>query len=202
MRAIAITIVLSCMNQFTGCFTFLTYAGSILAKSGSTMNPYTCTIILGVVQIVASLLTTHLADRLGRKSLLIVSLFGTVLGQMSLASFAYLQEREYDLSMFDWVPVTSLSFIIFIGTVGVVPLSSICTVEVLPEKVIWNFISNKWIINWMRHLISRFGRSVWPLISSFWIYLDFCWANTYPLWAKPLDCTDVWVSCLADAFLE
>lgn len=135
MRAIAIAIVLSCMNQFTGCFIFLTYAGNILSKTGTGVNPYTCSIILGVVQIIGSLFTTQLADRLGRRVLLITSLFGTVLGQTALSTFTYLQTLDYDLSMFDWVPVTIMSFVIFIASLGVIPLTSICTVEVLPAKV-------------------------------------------------------------------
>lgn len=140
MKGIFVAIVLSCINQCTGCFVFLTYAGSILSKTGTSVNPYIASIILGVIQIVASLFTTQLADRLGRKVLMIISLFGTVLGQTALSAFTYLQMLDYDLSLFDWVPVTSMSFVIFIGTAGVIPLSSICTVEALPAKVNRNFV--------------------------------------------------------------
>lgn len=139
VRAIFIAIVLSFLNQLSGCSTFLIYAGSILSKTRNSVNPYKASIAFGVVQIVGSLFTTQLADRLGRKVLLIVSLFGSALGQTSLAIFTYLQEFDYDLSMFNWVPLISLSFIVFIATIGIVPLSSICTVEVLPAKVNFNF---------------------------------------------------------------
>lgn len=135
MRAIITAIVTSFLNQLSGCFTFLTYAGTIMSITGSSVNPYTTSIILGVVQIIGSLFTTYLADRLGRKVLLVVSLFGTVAGQTALSIFMYLHKLDYDLSMFSWVPVTSMAFVIFIGSAGVVSLSSICTVEALPAKV-------------------------------------------------------------------
>lgn len=106
-----------------------------MSKVGPGINPYTATIIFGVVQIIGSLFTTQLADRLGRRVLLITSLSGTVMGQTALSTFMYLKELEYDLSMLEWVPVTIISFIIFIASLGVIPLTSICTVEVLPEKV-------------------------------------------------------------------
>lgn len=49
LNAILIGINLGVLNQFTGVFTLLTYAGNILAKTGtSTVRPYTSTIILGV----------------------------------------------------------------------------------------------------------------------------------------------------------
>lgn len=141
IRALSIAIVLSFLNQLSGCFTFLTYAGSIVSKTGNSMNPYTATIIFGVFQIVGSLFTTHLADRLGRKVLLIVSLLGAVLGQTALSIFSFLQKLDYDLTMFDWVPVASMSFVIFISTLGIIPLSTICAVEALPIKVNCTFSS-------------------------------------------------------------
>lgn len=143
MRAVLIAIVLGLLNQLSGCFTFLTYAGNIMSRTGKGVNPYVGTIIIGVLQIVGAISTTQLADRLGRKVLLIVSLFGSVLGQTALSIFTYLQELDYDLSMFSWVPVTSMAFVVFISTLGIIPLSTICAVEVLPAKVTYIFIRAK-----------------------------------------------------------
>lgn len=39
------------------------------------------------------------------------------------------------MSMFTWIPVTSLGFVILISSVGIVPLSMICLIELLPTKV-------------------------------------------------------------------
>lgn len=52
-----------------------------------------------------------------------------------LSIFTYLQELDYDLSLFHWVPIASMSFVVFVTTVGVIPLTSTCTVEILPKKV-------------------------------------------------------------------
>lgn len=135
MRAIAVAIVLSTLNGVSGCFTFLTYGGNILVAARSSVNPYTCSIIFGVAQIIGSLFTTQLADKLGRKLLLLISLFGTGLGQTTLSVYLYLHKLDYDLSTFDWVPAASMAFVIFISTAGIIPLSTICTVEILPIKV-------------------------------------------------------------------
>lgn len=135
LRAIVIAITLSCMKAFTGCFIFLTYAGRILTQTGTTIDPYKSAICFGIVQIAGSLSTTQLADRFGRKVLLITSLVGTILGQISLSLFTFLQELDYDVSFFSWMPVISICFVIFISTLGVIPLASVCTVEALPAKV-------------------------------------------------------------------
>lgn len=135
IKALSIAIVLSMLSQFTVSSVFLTYSGDILSRTGNNVNPYTASIIFGVIQIVASLFTTQLADRLGRKVLLTVSLLGTVLGQVALSSFTYLHILGHDLSFFSWIPVISISFVVFISTLGIIPLASVCTVEVLPAKV-------------------------------------------------------------------
>lgn len=136
MKGIFIGIVLTLLIQLTGCHTFLTYGVMIFAKIGTNVNPYMSTIILGVVQIAGSLLTTQLADSFGRKILLIISLVGSILGQMALAAFFYLDKLGFDVTVYGWVPVASIGFIIFIASVGIVPLTSICTVELLSPKVI------------------------------------------------------------------
>lgn len=136
LKALLIGVVLSFLNQLTGVFTFLTYAGNILSETGtSDFDPYISSIVLGVFQLAGPLLTSSLADKMGRKKVMIVSLLGSAVGQTALAVFAYLQKLNYELSSFAWVPVASMAFIIFIGALGVVPLSTLCTLEILPRKV-------------------------------------------------------------------
>lgn len=135
MKALLTGVVLSFLNQLTGVYTFLTYAGNILSETRTDFDPYISSIVLGIFQLAGPLLTSNLADKMGRKKLMIVSLLGSAVGQMALAVFAYLQKLDYELSSFAWVPVASLSFVIFIGALGVVPLSTLCTMEILPRKV-------------------------------------------------------------------
>lgn len=139
IQGIFIGIVLTLLNQLTGCYVFLTYAVMIFAKIGTSVDPHTSTIILGIVQIAGTLFTTQLADKLGRKVLLNISLVGSVLGQLALVAFLYLDKIGFDVTLFSWVPVASTGFVIFIASVGIVPLLAICTVEMLPPKVSWKF---------------------------------------------------------------
>lgn len=139
LKGLIIGVILSFLHNATGISILLTYAGYILSKSevGNRSNEeiYTFTIILGAFQLAGPLCTTHLADKLGRKKTMIVSLLGSAIGQMVLAVFALLHKLEYNLTAFNWIPVTSMSFVIFIGALGVIPLSTLCTLEILPRKV-------------------------------------------------------------------
>lgn len=105
------------------------------AKVGTHLDPYMSSIMLAVAQILGSIATTYLADKLGRKMLILVSLMGSACGLLVTALYYYLTLNGYDLSAFAWIPVASLSFVIFISAAGITPLMDVCAVEYLPKKV-------------------------------------------------------------------
>lgn len=94
MKAIAIAIVLSLIKVITGNFIFLTYAGRILAGTGNNINPYKSAIMLGVVQMTGSLCSTQVADKFGRKIILVTTLFATVLGQSGTFRFSFSNQQK------------------------------------------------------------------------------------------------------------
>jgi hypothetical protein len=53
-----------------------------------------------------------------------------------MGTHGYLKSIEYDLSAYNWVPVASLSFVIFIASVGLLPLTFVILSEILPQKVL------------------------------------------------------------------
>lgn len=135
LKGLGIGIALTTFAQSTGCFTITSYAVIIFEKAGTTLDPYVSSIMLAVALILGSLFTTALADILGRKFLNLISLMGSAIGLFITSLYHYFNKNGYDLSSFAWLPVVSLSFIIFISSVGIMPLAFICSVEYLPPKV-------------------------------------------------------------------
>lgn len=135
LRSLAICFALSAFAQFTLNNTIKSYAVIILKKTGASIDPNVSSIILGGAFIVGALLTSYSADILGRKFLNIVSLLGSAMGLSLVALYYYLRISGLNLSAFDWVPVTSLSFVILISSAGIIPLLFVCSVEILPPKV-------------------------------------------------------------------
>lgn len=134
-------ILLAFFTQLTGSLTLLSYAVLIFQKSGSTIDPYLSSIIMAILQIVGSLCTAQLVDSLGRKALIITSLVGSAIGLAVLSLYSYLNLNGYDLENYSWLPVTSLSFVVFISSVGICSLVNVCTVENLPIKVRSQYIT-------------------------------------------------------------
>lgn len=107
----------------------------VFERTGADMSPYISSIMVALSLIFGALLTTYLADKLGRKILNFGSLFGSAIGLFSVAIYYYCNINGYDLSNFHWVPVLALSFVIFISSAGINALAYVCSVEYLPLKV-------------------------------------------------------------------
>lgn len=114
----------------------MTYAVSIFELSGAHFSPNMSSMILAIVQIIGTLVAAYLVDRLGRKILMSTSLVGCTAGLSAMGIYLYLNDQNYDLQYFSWVPVTSLAVVILISNVGVLPLSMIYLTETMPLKVI------------------------------------------------------------------
>lgn len=135
LKGIGIGFALSIINQFSANFTIISYAVLIFDKAGASIDSHISSVILAVALILGSLLSTYMADSLGRKIMNLISLLGSAIGLFAMGFYYHLYLSGYDLSDFFWVPVVSLSFVIFISSAGIVPLSIICSVEYLPTKV-------------------------------------------------------------------
>lgn len=129
-------IILANLAHLSGIFVFVTYAGLVFKMADTpNIDPYYSSIAIAVMQIVGNLCTGQLSDTLGRKILLYISFLGSACGLLSFALYSYLHQNGYALSNFQWVPVISLSLVIFTASAGIVPLASVLIVENLPSKV-------------------------------------------------------------------
>ena len=135
LKGLGIGVALTGFAMMTANFLLIGYAVMVFERSGSSLDPYVSSIMLAIALILGSLLTTSLADKLGRKLLNVISLVGSAIGLFAIAAYYYLHLHGYDLESFVWVPVASLSFVIFISSAGIVPLSFVCSIEFLPSKV-------------------------------------------------------------------
>lgn len=128
------------INQFSGCFALLNYSATIFRDSGSDISPNTSSIIIASIQCIGTYVATILVDKVGRKLLLTISASATSIGLAIMGTYSYLDKLNFDLHHFNWVPVCSLSFVIFIASIGILPLPFIVLAEVLPNKVAHHFV--------------------------------------------------------------
>lgn len=135
LKGLGIGIVLLAFMPFTALNILQSYAVITFQRAGTSIDSYTSTIALAVSLICGSLISTYLADILGRRTLNLVSLFGAASGLFGTALYHYLSIHDYDLTSYGWIPVVCLCFVIFISSAGINSLAAVCCVENLPANV-------------------------------------------------------------------
>lgn len=143
LRTLGMGIMLMIINVFTGSFALLNYTSSIFFAIETDIHPNTNTTIIGVVQIIGTITAIILVDRYGRKILLMFSTaaMGICLAGFGLYAF-FAEETSVDLTPYrSWLPLLFMALIILSANVGVIPVTFVVLVEILPAKVIViNFI--------------------------------------------------------------
>lgn len=66
---------------------------------------------------------------------MIISCFGASVFLFILATYTYLKSIGSDLDHFSWIPIVSLSLVIFIASIGIIALPFVITTELMPNKV-------------------------------------------------------------------
>lgn len=151
----------------------MTYASSIFASTNVGISPNLSAILLAIAQLTGNLFTTKLVDTIGRKILINVSLAGCALSLMTTGIYFYFEYQGYDLTNVRWTPVISLSFAIFIGSAGIIPLTAISTVEAMPPKVIFILYQNAFfcIYNISISKVRTFGMTLTAMVINIFAFI-------------------------------
>lgn len=120
----------------------------IFEMAGSSLSPSMGSIIIGIIQIIGSYMSTLLIERLGRRSLLLISTFGTSFCLSLLSLYYYLQSQQYEMSILSWLPVTSLSIYMVSYCLGIGPCPYIVASEIFRRDISSLAISVSLVFLW------------------------------------------------------
>ncbi|XP_076672749.1 facilitated trehalose transporter Tret1 [Andrena cerasifolii] len=135
IKGLIITLGLFSGQQFCGIFAMISYTETIFGISGSSLSPHVSAVIVGAIQLFGSYLSTSLMERLGRRPLLLISCSGMCVCHYILGTFCYLQSLRYDVTAFNWIPVTALSTFVIMFSLGMGPGPYVVSSEILSRDV-------------------------------------------------------------------
>ena len=127
-RPLAICTVLMLFQQLSGINAVMFYSVSIFIDSGSP-SPHASTITLGVVNIAATIVSSMLVDRAGRKKLLYISSLGMA------ASLGVLGLHYHAAATSPTTPLVALMVYIVSFSLGFGPVPWLLMGELLPARV-------------------------------------------------------------------
>lgn len=123
-------------QHFSGMNAVFLYSSSVFEVSKDFINPKVATVILAVVQVVATLLSNVTVDKAGRKILLILS--GGLMG-ISFAIFGFYYYKISHDKTFEtghgWIPLACCITAVIGYSVGYGPIPFFLTAEIVPVRV-------------------------------------------------------------------
>ncbi|XP_063975837.1 facilitated trehalose transporter Tret1-like [Diachasmimorpha longicaudata] len=122
-------------QQACGNSVVFTYSATIFQLAGSSLSPNSSAIALGVMQLIASFLSTATIERVGRRFLLLISCGGMAICHGLLGLFFLFQALDYDMSIVRWAPVIVLCFFTTLYSIGLGPVAFVVASEVLSSEV-------------------------------------------------------------------
>lgn len=148
MRPLLISMGLMFFQQMSGINAVIFYTVNIFKDAGSTIDENNATIVVGVVNLLSTLIATALIDRLGRKILLYASSTAMIITLATLGTFFYYKHLKYDVSQLGWLPL--LSFVIYVigFSIGFGSIPWLMMGEILPAKIRGSAASLATAFNW------------------------------------------------------
>ncbi|PSN41054.1 Facilitated trehalose transporter Tret1 [Blattella germanica] len=136
-RAVLLMFGLIITQQFGGVMAIMSNAHEIFRTSGgSILDPSLSAIVIGVIQLFASIVASSQVDRVGRRILLLISTAGCTISLAVLGTYQFLTLKiEADTSSFNWLPLVCLVLFLVTYCLGIGPLPIAYAGEIFPSNV-------------------------------------------------------------------
>lgn len=122
LKPLLISITLMFFQQFSGINAVIFYAIQIFKNSGSSIDDNLSAITIGLVNLAATLLSTVLVDRVGRKILIYASNAIMILTLACYGTYLYYQKNNTDVGNVGWLPLFCLMIYVVGFSLGMGPI--------------------------------------------------------------------------------
>ncbi|XP_037948159.1 facilitated trehalose transporter Tret1 [Teleopsis dalmanni] len=177
-KALIISAGLIAFQQLSGINVVLFNSQSIFESANTGLDPAIATIIIGIVQVSSSGLTPLIADRLGRKVILLISASVMSIGLTALGAFFYIKLMQPEnVDSVTWLPVPALIVYNIVYCIGFGPLPWAVLGEMFSPNVksiaSSMVASTCWILGFV---VTRWYPALDALGSyyAFWLFAIFC----------------------------
>ncbi|PIK35539.1 hypothetical protein BSL78_27632 [Apostichopus japonicus] len=188
-----ISLALMFFQQFSGINTVMFYTVTIFQSTGSSIDANTATIVIGAVQVVATLVSVMLMDLVGRKVLLITAGVLMAISSTTFGLYYFLTKDEISpttpsgledillgnaKSDLGWLSLSSMVIYIIGFSLGLGPIPWLIMSEIFPSKARGLASSIATAFNWTcSFIITKEFLDLENLLHKegvFWMYAVVC----------------------------
>ena len=133
-RALNIVCCLMIFRQVNGINAVIFYTVDIFQEAGGILSPFLATIIVGIVQVLATYISSLVVERTGRRVLLLISNVTMAVCHLLLGMHFYFKQIGGDLRTLGWLPLLCVATFIAGFNIGFGPLPWVMMAELLPNE--------------------------------------------------------------------
>ncbi|XP_037908884.1 facilitated trehalose transporter Tret1 isoform X3 [Hermetia illucens] len=123
IRALFISLGLMFFQQLSGINAVIFYTTDIFRNANTGIDESLSTIVVGLMQVIATLVSVMVVDRLGRRILLLASGAIMAVCTILMGVYFFLQKRNVnDVDNLGWLPILSLCLFIIMFSLGFGPV--------------------------------------------------------------------------------
>lgn len=182
IRALIICLGLMVFQQVSGINAIMFYTVKIFKAAGSTLEPSIATIIVGVVQVAATLSAALLVERAGRRVLLLGSAVVMSAMHILLGVYFYMADSGADVSSLGWLPLMCVVLFVVVFSLAFGPIPWMMAGEIFTDEVKGTASTIAAAVNWiMAFAVTKVFGSMMEGIGqagTFWIFGGCCVAAT------------------------
>lgn len=150
IRGLVVSMGLMFFQQVSGINAVIFYTNAIFEAAETDISPSIATIIIGVMQVIATFVSTMIVDRVGRRILLLISDSVMALCTLALGIFFYMKDQNKDsVTGLGWLPVLSLCVFIICFSLGLGPVPWLMMGELFAPDVKGLGASLNGTLNWL-----------------------------------------------------
>ncbi|XP_066248090.1 facilitated trehalose transporter Tret1-like [Euwallacea similis] len=156
-----ICFMLMFYQQFCGINAVMFYSGSIFKEASSSIKPELCVCIIGLIQVIATVISAYFVDSLGLKVLLILSAGLMALSTLLMAIYFLLKDEKMvsvdTIESIRWLPLLPLILFIISFSFGMGPIPWLASSEMFPRAIMARMSSYAGIFNWFLAFVITVG---------------------------------------------
>ncbi|XP_065362596.1 facilitated trehalose transporter Tret1-2 homolog isoform X2 [Calliphora vicina] len=123
LKALGISLGLMFFQQLCGINAVIFYSTDIFRDANTGINENLSTIVVGIMQVIATFVSVMVVDKLGRRILLLASSSVMAIATTAMGVYFYMkQQDEASVTNLGWLPVSSLCIFIIMFSIGFGPV--------------------------------------------------------------------------------
>uniref|UniRef100_A0A336M4J4 CSON009702 protein n=1 Tax=Culicoides sonorensis TaxID=179676 RepID=A0A336M4J4_CULSO len=134
-KGVILSLILITFPMVSGTMVLVNYSVKIFDEASSNVTSIVSSMIVALIQLIGSYFATLLVEKLGRKTLLIISSFGSFLSLTVMGSYYYLKSIHVDVTQFNILPLISFSVLVLFSAVGLAGIPFVVIAELVPQRM-------------------------------------------------------------------